>query len=144
MKHKLLRKSLVIGIIGVILLASFPLVMSSEVSTLKESPDEKPLNNDDIIFRVFGFKSFFVSVRNNKNTSITVWVNYTMKWKVGGTLLGANSTIYPFPVNANSFTFIFWDCQPMPFYYITITCEAAGQTFTRSGVTILGFNFFFR
>ena len=58
--------------------------------------------------------------------------------------LGANSTINPFPVKANSATFIFWDCQPMPMYYTKIRVEAGGQNFTKHGFTFLGFNFFSR
>jgi len=131
---------MIIGIIGIILLASFPIVASSENLISNEPPDNKPVIKGDVEFKVFGFKNFYVWVKNNKDEQITVYVNYTMEFGE----LGANSTIYPFPVKPHRSTFIFWDCQPMPFYYITIRCEAAGQNFTKHGDTILGFNFFFR
>ena len=137
---KIINTVIVIGIIGIIFLALFPTVMSSENIISKETPNEKPTNNDDIKFRVFGFKRFFVWVRNPRDDPITVYVNYSMQFGE----LGANSTVNPFPVKANSATFIFWDCQPMPIYLTKITIEAGGQTFTKNGFTILGFNFFFR
>ena len=140
MIKKIFRKSIVVGIICFILLASFPIVISSEKIMSKENPYEnKPNDDGEIIVRVFGLKSFYVWVRNTRDEPITVHVNYTMTFGE----LGANSTIYPFPVKANSFTFIFWDCQPMPIYLIKITVEAGGETFIKNGITILGLNFFF-
>ena len=142
---------IVIGIIGIIFFASFPIVLSSEMNIsnkfLKSSPIEVPLeilkenptNKGDIVFEVFGFMRFFVVVTNNRDEQITVYVNYSMHFGK----LGANSTLFPFPVKAKSSTFIFWDCQPMPLYFIEITCEAAGQRYTKHGFTILGFNFFY-
>lgn len=140
MIDKILRKIIVISIIGIIFLASFPVVMSSEKIFIKEIPNKNPTNNDDIEFSVFGFMRFFVLVKNNRDESITVYVNYTMHFKK----YGANSTIFPYDVKANSSALIFWDCQPMPFYYIKIRIEAGGQNFTQYGFTILGFNFFYR
>lgn len=143
--------TIVIIIISIVLLASFPIVTGSEMNNsnklLKVSPIEVPkeisnkdhINNGDIEFQVFGFMRFFVFVTNNRDEQITVYVNYTMQFG----RFGANSTIFPFPVQAKSSTFIFWDCQPMPFYFIKITCEAGGQSYTKNGFTILGFNFFY-
>jgi hypothetical protein len=116
------------------------MVISSEKIMSKENPNEnKPNNDGDIIVKVFGLKNFYVWVRNTRDEPIKAYVNYTMEFGE----LGANSTIKPFPVNANSFTFIFWDCQPMPIYFIKITVEAGGETFITNGITILGLNFFF-
>ena len=135
------NKTIVIGIIGIIFLASFPIVMSRvNIISNDTSDDEEPNDSDDIKVRVFGFKRFFVWVRNPTDEQITVHVNYSMQFGE----LGANSTVNPFPVRAHSATFIFWDCQPMPFYCTKITVDAGGQTFVKNGITILGFNFFFR
>lgn len=155
MINKMLKKIVILGIIGIIFQSSFPIVISNEniiyrdflnkvtdkvsSKTPIEIPIVKPSDNGDIIFKVFGFMRFFVVVENNRDEQITVYVNYTMKL---GTL-GANSTIFPFPVEPRSSTFIFWDCQPMPMYFIKITCEAAGEKYTKYGFTILGFNFFY-
>ncbi len=113
--------------------------MSSERIISKEIPNEKPINNDDIEFRVFGFMRFFVWVKNNREEQITVYVNYSMWFGK----FGANSTLNPFTVKPNSFNFIFWDCQPMPLYFMKIRCEAGGQNFTQHGFTFIGFNFFY-
>jgi hypothetical protein len=134
-----LKKAIVIGIISIILLTSIPLVMSSENILTKENENKNPFNDGDIEFSVFGFIRFFVLVKNNRDEQITVYVNYSM-W-LGKN--GANSTINPFNVKPNSFNFIYWDCQPMPFYYTKIEIEAGGQNFTKYGFTILGFNFFY-
>ena len=151
MVNKILRRTMVLGIISIIILVSFPIVMSSEmnisnkllrgspIEVPKEISKENPTNNGDIEFKVFGFMRFFVVVTNNRDEQITVYVNYTMQFG----RLGANSTLFPFPVQAKSSTFIFWDCQPMPFYFIKISCEAAGQKYIKNGFTILGFNFFY-
>jgi len=151
MIKQIFNRTIVIGIIGIIFLVSFPIVTSSEmnisnkllkgnpIEVPKEISYENPTNNGDIEFKVFGFMRFFVVVTNNRDEQITVYVNYTMQFGK----LGANSTLFPFPVQAKSSTFIFWDCQPMPFYFIKITCEAAGQIYTKHGFTILGFNFFY-
>ena len=151
MIKQMFNRIIVIGIIGIILLASFPIVLSCEMNIsnklLKVNPievpidisNENPTNTGDIKFEVFGFMRFFVVVTNNRDEQITVYVNYTMQFG----RFGANSTLFPFPVQAKSSTFIFWDCQPMPFYFIKITCEAAGQSYTKHGFTILGFNFFY-
>jgi hypothetical protein len=134
-----LKKTLVIGIISIILLASFPIVMSGENILTKEIANKNPSINGDIEFSVFGFMRFFVLVKNNRDEQITVYVNYTM-WL---SKYGANSTINPFIVKPNSFNFIYWDCQPMPLYYTKIIIEAGGLNFTKYGFTILGFNFFY-
>ncbi len=133
-----LKKAIVIGFISIILLASFPIVTSSENILTKDIENKNPFNNGAIEFSVFGFMRFFVLVKNNRNEQITVYVNYTM-W-LGKH--GANSSINPFIVKPNSFNFIYWDCQPMLFYYTKIEIEAGGQNFTKYGFTILGFNFF--
>ncbi len=146
-----INRTIIISLFIIILLASFPIVTSNEMSNsdkilkdrsievAKELSNDDPTNNGDIEFQVFGFMRFFVVVTNNRDDQITVYVNYTMHFGK----LGANSTLFPFPVKAKSSTFIFWDCQPMPFYFIEITCEAAGQSYTKNGFTILGFNFFY-
>jgi hypothetical protein len=151
MIKKVFNRTITISILFIILLASFPIVSSSEMSIFnkhqkdssievpKELSNEDPTNNGDIKFEVFGFMRFFVVVTNNRDEQITVYVNYSMHFGK----LGANSTLFPFPVQAKSSTFIFWDCQPMPLYFIEITCEAAGQSYTKHGFTILGFNFFY-
>jgi hypothetical protein len=137
---KITIKFIVIGLIGIIFLASIPIVISNKNMISNENLNEKTTDNDDIKVRIFGFKRFFVWVRNNRDEQITVYVNYSMQFGE----LGANSTINPFPVKAKSATFIFWDCQPMPMYYTKIRVEAGGQNFTKNGFTFLGFNFFSR
>jgi len=151
MINKMLKRTMVLGIISIIFFASFPIVISREmiisnelingspIKVPKDIINENPTNNGNIEFKVFGLIRFFVVVNNNRDEQITVYVNYTMQFG----RLGANSTIFPFPVKAKSSTFIFWDCQPMPIYFIEIRCEAAGQNYTKNGITILGFNFFF-
>ena len=151
MFNKLFNKTIIIGMMSIIFLSSFSTVISSEVmpsneliknSSLdfpKEISNKNAANDSDIEFNVFGFMRFFVVVTNNRDEQITVYVNYTMQFGK----LGANSTLFPFPVAAKSSTFVFWDCQPMPLYFIKITCEAGGQTYIKNGITILGFNFFF-
>ena len=65
-----------------------------------------------------------------------------MKLKLFGlTINGLIVLLAPFL--PNSFNFIYWDCQPMPFYYTKIEIEAGNQNFTKFGFTILGFNFFY-
>lgn len=137
---KITIKLIVIELIGIIFLTSLPIVMSNENIISNEIQNKKSTDNDDIKVRIFGFKRFFVWVRNNRDEQITVYVNYSMQFGE----LGASSNINPFPVKANSATFIFWDCQPMPMYYTKIEVEAGGQNFTKNGFTILGFNFFSR
>jgi len=139
MNYIRLKKAIIIGIISIIFLASFPIVMSSENILAKEIKNKNPSNDDDIEFNVFGFVRFFVLVKNNRDEQITVYINYSM-W-LGKN--GANSSINPFIVKPNSFNFIYWDCQPMTFYYTKIEIEAGGQNFTKFGFTILGFNFFY-
>ena len=135
MKINLFKKSIVIGVIGLFLLATLPITQSSE----KTSNKEDLANNDDIKFRVGGFKRFYVRVINNRNVSIVAHVNFSMQFYG----LGANSTINPFPVRAHGSAMIFWDCSPMPIYYTKISISAGGRKFTRYGFTLFGFNIFF-
>jgi hypothetical protein len=135
MKFKMLKKSIVIGVIGLFLLASLPNSMSIEKTSFKENLT----NNDNVEFEVWGFKCFFVRVTNNRDVPIVAYVNFSMQF-FG---LGANSIINPFPVKPKSSAMIFWDCQPMPIYFTTISISAGGRNFTRYGFTLLGFNIFF-
>ena len=102
-------------------------------------PNIKSTSSDDIKVRVFGLKRFFVWIRNTGDEQVTAYVNYSMKFGE----LGAKSNINPIPVKAHSFTFIFWDCQPMPLYLTNITVEVGDKQFVKNGFTILGLNFFF-
>ena len=134
-----LKKAIVIGIVSIFFLASFPICISNENILSKKNTNQDFAKNGDIEVTVFGFMRFFVLVKNNRDEQITVYVNYSM-W-LGK--LGANSTINPFFVKPNSFNYVYWDCQPMPLYYTKIEIETAGETFTQFGFTILGFNFFY-
>lgn len=136
MIYKILSRSILIGIIGLLLLASLPNSLSSENTSFRENL----ANNDDIEFKVWGFMRFFVRVTNNRDVPIVAYVNFSMQFFD----LGANSIINPFLVKPKSSAVIFWDCQPMPIYFTTISISAGGQNFTKKGFTLLGFNIFFR
>ena len=96
-----LKKTILIALISIILLASFPIVMSSENILTKEIINKNHSYNGDIEFQVFGFMLFLV--KNNRDSEITVYINYTM-W-LGK--YGANSTINPFIVKPNNYNFIY-------------------------------------
>ena len=75
MKFKMLKKSIVIGVIGLFLLASFPITLSIEKTSFKENL----ANNDDVEFEVWGFMRFFVRVTNNRDVPIVAYVNFSMQ-----------------------------------------------------------------
>ncbi|NHJ40676.1 MAG: hypothetical protein FK731_11640 [Asgard group archaeon] len=135
MKCKILNKIIALIVISIAFLAILPNSLGMEITYYKE----KPVNNGDIEFKVWGFMAFFVKVTNNRDTPVVAYVNFTMQFFD----LGAKSIINPFPVNAHSSAVIFWDCQPMPIYFTTITITAGGENYTKNGFTLLGFNIFF-
>ena len=67
MINKILKKNIVISIISIIFLASFPIVISSENILLNEITNKSSTDNGDIEFKVFGFMRFFVLVKKKKN-----------------------------------------------------------------------------
>lgn len=135
MKNKILNKFIILSIICITILGLLPNSFGMEVTYYKE----KPSSNGDIEFEVWGFMAFFVKVTNNRDAPVVAYVNFTMQFLT----LGARSIINPFPVNAHSSAIIFWDCQPMPIYFTTISITAGGENFTKNGFTLLGFNIFF-
>lgn len=135
MRNKILNKFLLLSVIAIAIFALLPNSFGMQVTYYKE----EPVNNGDIEFKVWGFMAFFVQVTNNRDVPIVAYVNFTMQFFN----LGARSIINPFPVNAHSSAVIFWDCQPMPIYFTTISITAGGENFTKNGFTLLGFNIFF-
>jgi hypothetical protein len=136
MRYKILNKCLLLSVIIITLITLLPNSIGVEITYFKE----KPMNNGDIEFDVWGFMAFYIKVTNNRDDPIVAYVNFSMQFLN----LGANSYINPFPVKAHSSAVIFWDCQPMPIYFTTVTISAGGENFTKNGFTLLGFNIFFQ
>jgi len=93
-------------------------------------------------FRIYGWKNYNIEVINNRITPITFDVDFSMDWMAEH----YDMKIGPFPVEAlDEFTVTYdykWEEHNIYFTKYDIT-TSEGDTFTRHGITIFGYNIYF-